>query len=170
MELEAIKLHPGCNNDINKIIYKMLTVYQQIHSRTGKHSYTPCRFITNLFRATLTFPVKKYEAFIDQLKQRCIIEEITDEYDITNKMLKIDKNMTANGEWKMDTTKNQKIVALTTELVKMKNILKNAEHILNTGSKGNRNGTKKTTFKMIKVDNLWRVTKKSDTINRDVVK
>ena len=28
MELEAITLHPGWNNDINKLISKMLTVYK----------------------------------------------------------------------------------------------------------------------------------------------
>ena len=55
------------------------------------------------------------------------MEEIKDEYNITKKMLKMAKNMTANTEWKNDTTKNQKFVALTTELVKMKNRLKNAE-------------------------------------------
>ena len=87
MELEAITLHSGCNNYINKIISKMLTVYQEIHSKTGKHSYTPRRLITNLFRATLSCPVEKYEAFVDQLKQRWIMEEITYEYNITKKML-----------------------------------------------------------------------------------
>ena len=40
------------------------------------------------------------------------MEEITDEYGITKKMLKMAKNMTANGEWKTETTKNQKVVAL----------------------------------------------------------
>ena len=79
MELEAITLYLGCNNNINKIISKMLTMYQEIHSRTGKHSYNPPFFVTNLFRATLTYPVEKYEAFVDQLKQRWIMEEITDE-------------------------------------------------------------------------------------------
>ena len=84
-------------------------------------------------------------------------------------MLKMAKNMTANGEFKTDTTKNQKVVALTTELVKMKNCLKNADHRLNNGSKGNRNGTKKTTLEGIKPDDLWRITKKSDTITHDGV-
>ena len=54
-------------------------------------------------------------------------------------------------------TKNQKVVALTTKLVKVKNRLKinkYAEHILNTGSKGNINGTKKTTVEVIKTDDL----------------
>ena len=87
MELEAITLHPGCKNNINKLISKMLTMYQEINSRTGKHSYTTRCFITNIFRATLTCPVDKYEASIDQLKQRWILEEITDEYNITKKML-----------------------------------------------------------------------------------
>ena len=67
-------------------------------------------------------------------------------------MLKIANNMTANWEWKTDTTKNQKVVSLTTELVKMKNCLKNVEHRLNTGIKGNRNGTKKKTLEGIKLD------------------
>ena len=75
------------------------------------------------------------------------MEDITDEYDITKKMIKKAKNLTANGERKTDTTKNQKVVALTTELIKMKNCLKNADHGLNTGIKGNRNGTKKKLFK-----------------------
>ena len=80
------------------------------------------------------------------------------------------KNMTTNGEWKTDTTKNQKVVALTTELIKMKNCLKNADHGLNTGIKGNRNGTKKKTLEGINPDDLCRVTKKSDTITHDGVK
>ena len=78
MELEAITLHPGCNSNTNKLISKMLTVYQYIHSRTGKHSYTPRCFITNLLCATLTCPVEKYKAFVDQLKQRWIMGEITE--------------------------------------------------------------------------------------------
>ena len=41
---------------------------------------------------------------------------------------------------------------------------------MNTGSNGNRNGTNKTTLEGIKPDELWRVTKKSDTINCDGVK
>ena len=85
-------------------------------------------------------------------------------------MLKMAKNMTANWEWKTDTTKNQKVVSLTTELVKMNNCLKNVEHRLNTGIKGNRNGTKKKTLEGINPDDLCCVTKKSDTITRDGVK
>ena len=154
IELEAITPHPGCNNDTNKHISKKLTVYQDIHSRTGKHSYTHLLFITNLFRATLTCPIEKYKAFVDQLKKRWIMEDITDEYYITKKIIKMAKNMTVNGEWKTDMTKNQKVVALTTKLVKMKNRLKNAEHRLNTGSKSIKNGTKKTTVEGIKTDDL----------------
>ena len=41
---------------------------------------------------------------------------------------------------------------------------------MNTGIKGNINGTKKTSLEGIKPDDLWRVTKKSDTITRDGVK
>ena len=78
--------------------------------------------------------------------------------------------MIANVEWKTDTTRNQKVVALTTELVKIKNRHKNVEHRLNTGSKGNRNGTKETTLEGIKSDDLCHVTKKSETITSDGVK
>ena len=44
------------------------------------------------------------------------MEEITNEYVITKKMVKMAKNMIANREWKTDSTKNQKVVALTTEV------------------------------------------------------
>ena len=98
------------------------------------------------------------------------MEEITDENNITKKILKMAKNMTSDGEWKADTTKNQKFVALNTELVKIINLLKNEEHRLITGSKGNRNVTKKKTLQGINPDDLRRVTKKSDTITRDGVK
>ena len=41
---------------------------------------------------------------------------------------------------------------------------------MNTGSKGKKNGTKKTTLEGIKPDDLWRLKEKSDTITRDGVK
>ena len=41
---------------------------------------------------------------------------------------------------------------------------------MNNGSKGNRNGTKKPNLEGIKPDDLWCVTKKSDTITHDGVK
>ena len=57
-----------------------LRKFQEIHSRTGKASYTDNCFITNLFRDFLTCPVKKFETFADQLKQRWIMDELTDPY------------------------------------------------------------------------------------------
>ena len=81
--LELITLHPGCGNDVIKIVSEMLALYQEIHSRTGQDSYTSRRFITQLFCAALTTPVERFETFVDGLKQQWIMEEITDEYVIT---------------------------------------------------------------------------------------
>ena len=74
--------------------------------------YTSRRFITPLFCAALTTPVERFETFVDGLKQQWIMEEITDEYAITKKMVKMAKNMMANKEWKTNLTKNKKVVAL----------------------------------------------------------
>ena len=76
--LELITLHPGCGNDIIKMVSEMLALYPEIHSRTGLASYTSRRFITQLFRAALTTPVERFETFVDGLKQQCIMEEVTD--------------------------------------------------------------------------------------------
>ena len=62
----------------------MLRKFQEIHVRTGEASYTNNRFITNLFRAFLTCPIEKFETFADKLKQRWIMDELTDPYEICN--------------------------------------------------------------------------------------
>ena len=52
----------------------------------------------------------------------------------------------------------------------MKNRLKTAEHRLNTGSKGNRNGNKKPALERINPDDLCCVTNKSDIITHYGIK
>ena len=82
---------------------------------TGEASYTDNRFITKLFCAFLTCPVEEFETFFDQLKQRWIMDELTNPYKICKKIEKMAKNMNANKEFKSETTKNQNIVALTSK-------------------------------------------------------
>ena len=73
------------------MVSEMLALYQEIHSRTGMASYISRRFITHIFHAALTTPVKRFKTIVDGLKKQWIMEEITDEYAITKKMVKIDK-------------------------------------------------------------------------------
>ena len=96
LELDTITLHPGCGNDVNKCISNMLRKFQEIHARIGKASYTNNRFITNLFRAFLTCPVEKFETFVNQLKHRWNMDELTNPYEICKKIEKMAKNMNEN--------------------------------------------------------------------------
>ena len=79
----------------------MLLKFQEIHTRTGEASYTDNRFITNLFRVFLNCPVKKFENFVNHLNQRWIMDELTDPYEICNKIENMAKNMNVKKEFKL---------------------------------------------------------------------
>ena len=54
------------------------------------------------------------------LKQQWINDDITDEYDISKKLIKMAKNLVADKKWVIDTTKETKMIALTTEVQTLK--------------------------------------------------
>ena len=92
------------------------------------------------------------------------MKEITEEYAITKKMVKMVKmamNMMANKEWKTNSTKNRKVVALTTEVSALKKRLSNTESKFKTGDSNKpppSRGGRTALFNMRSAD-LWRVTK-----------
>ena len=48
-ELDSIVLWPTHDNNVRLLATCMMTLLQEIHAKTGKHSYTDQRFITNFF-------------------------------------------------------------------------------------------------------------------------
>ena len=164
LELDTITLHPGCSNDVNKCISNMLRKFQEIHARAGEASYTNNRFITNLFCAFLTCLVEKFETFVDQLKQRLIMDELIDPYKICKKIEKMAKNMNANKEFNSDTTKNQNIVALTSKVNNMFKRVQSTERARGGGNGDRRVGNRRngggagTTLSKTKPQDMWRVT------------
>ena len=79
-------------------------------------------------------------------------------------MVKMAKNMIANREWKTNSTKNQKVVALTTEVSALK------KRLTKTGSNFKTEESNKTPAPKVKTSlarmrnaDLWRVTKMNTT-------
>jgi hypothetical protein len=98
----------------------MMTLLQEIHAKTGLHSYMDQRFITNLFRALEASPTKKFLSFVDQLKSSWIMEDISLPSEIIAKLDKMHRNMVADGSWTTTNEKDTKIMALTTMVDDMK--------------------------------------------------
>ena len=160
MEIEVITFHPSCGNNVNVCISKMLALYKKNNSRCSTESYTSSRFLTKLFCALDTCPVERFKAFVIQIKQRWIMEEIKDGYEIAKNLVKLSNNMGANSEWKLNTTKNQKFIALTTKIGQIEGRLKSPETRLKISSVGGgsrkvrKKGGKKTTLQNIKPGDL----------------
>ena len=151
----------------------MLRKFQEIHARTGEASYTDNRFIANIFRDFLTCPVENIETFVDQLKHRWIMDELTDPYEFCKKIEKMAKIMNANKEFKSVTTKNQKIVALTSKVNNMFKRVQSAERARGGGNGDHCGGDKRnggsaeTTLSKIKSQDLWCMTFKGKTITHN---
>ena len=64
------------------------------------------------------------------------MEEIKNEYDIAKNLVNFSKNMGANSKWKLNTTKNQKSIALTTNIGQLEGRLKSAKNIIKISSGG----------------------------------
>jgi hypothetical protein len=119
-ELDTIILWPTHENNVCLLTTRRMMIIQEIHAKTGKHSYTDQRFITNLFHAIKSYPTKKLLSFIVQLKSQCIMEEISDPTQIILKLDKVHRNMVADGSWLTTHKKDTKILALTTALQEVK--------------------------------------------------
>jgi hypothetical protein len=119
-ELNTITLWPTHENNGHLLTTHMMTVLQEIYAKTGKHSYTDQRFITNLFRALESSPTEKFLSFIDQLKSQWIMEKISDPTQIILKLDKMHCNMVADGTWLNTNKKDIKIVILTSALQEVK--------------------------------------------------
>jgi len=119
-ELNTIVLWPTHENNVHLLTTRMMTLLQEIHAKTGTHSYTDQRFVTNLFRALETSPTEKFLSFVDQLKSSWIMEDISLPSEIIKKLDKMHYNMVANGSWINTKEKDTKIVVLTTMVNDMK--------------------------------------------------
>ena len=101
------------------------------------------------------------------------MDDFTDPYKICKKIENMSKNMNANKEFKSDTTKNQKIVALTSKGNNMCNRVQSAERFRGGGNGNLRGGNKingggaGTILSKIKSQDLWRVTFKGKTITHN---
>jgi hypothetical protein len=98
-ELDTIHLWPTHKNNVRLLTTRMMTLLQENHAKTGKHSYTNQRFLTKLFCALELSPTKKFLSFVDQLKSQWIREDITLPSDIIQKLDKMHRNMVADGSW-----------------------------------------------------------------------
>ena len=119
-QLNTIVLWPTHENNVHLLTMCMMTLLQKIHAKTGTHSYTDQRFITNLFHALETSPTKNFVSFVDQLKSSWIMEDISLPSEIIKKLDKMHRNMVVDGSWINTNKKNTKIVALTTMVSDMK--------------------------------------------------
>ena len=113
-ELDTIVIWSTHENNICLLTTRMMTLLQEIHAKTGSHSYTDQRFITNLFRALEASPTKKFVSFVDQHKNSWIMEDISLPSEIIAKLDKMHRNMVADGSWTTTNEKDTKIVVLTT--------------------------------------------------------
>jgi hypothetical protein len=57
-ELDMIVIWSAHKNNVCLLTTRMMTLLQEIHAKTGSHSYTDQRFLTNLFCALAAFPTK----------------------------------------------------------------------------------------------------------------
>jgi len=113
-ELDTIVTWPTHENNVRLLTTRMMTLLQEIHAKTGSHSYTDQRFITNLFRALEASPTKKFVSFVDQHKNSWIMEDISLPSEIIAKLDKMHRNMVVDGSWTTTNEKDTKILALTT--------------------------------------------------------
>ena len=174
-DLDTIVLWPTHKNNVRSLTTRMMTLLQEIHAKTDKHSYTDQHFITNLFRALESSPTEKFLSFVDQLKSQWIMEDISLPFDIILKLDKMHRNMVADGSWGNTNEKDTKIVALTTAIqdVKKKYGELAKKVSFEGGTKGGSAGTKgkgssaspkpQTKTRCPK----WQVTKKGNTIEHD---
>jgi hypothetical protein len=139
-------------NNIRNLTFKMLHILQEIHAKSSVLSYIKHHFITNVFRTSLTSPTKKFVTFVDTLRNRWIMEEVTDQATILTSLDKMYKNMVADGTWVNSNDKDTKIVAITTQLkqaTKKLNELKKKVQTPTKSNHGNKRGgadtSKKTT-------------------------
>ena len=164
-ELDVITLS-SCKNDANTLISKMLRTYQDIHARTGRASYTARRFTTNLIRASESCLIKPFVSYVTLLKQQWINDDITDEYAIAKKLIKMAKNLVADKKWVIDTTKETKMIALTTEVQTLKeeiaSLKSSAPPTPQTPPRNPAAGTN-TTLSKVPPEDLWAVTYVGDT-------
>ena len=101
------------------------------------------------------------------------MDELTYPYKICKKIEKMAKNMNANKEFKSDTTKNQKIVTLTSKVKNMFKRVQSAE-IARGGGNGDRRGGNRingggagTTLSKIKSQDMWCVIFNAKTITHN---
>ena len=103
-------------NDVCLLISTILDLLQEIHTKPGKAAYNDRRFLTNISRTCLIAPAKKFEVFVERMKQDWIMEKITHWIKVISHLEKMYKNMLAKGTWKSTNKKNSKVVALTSQL------------------------------------------------------
>jgi hypothetical protein len=165
VEPDSIKLWPDMKNDLRNFTSKILQILQEIHAKSSVLSFTEGCFITNIFCASLTSPTKKFVTFFDTLKNRWIMEEVTNQATILTSLGKMYKNMVANGTW-VNNNKDTKIVTLTTQLKQATKKLNKLEKKIQNPTKSNHGNKcggggadtpKKTTKDRAK---SWRITKK----------
>jgi hypothetical protein len=116
-ELDTIVLWPMRKNKVHLLTTRMMTILQEIHAKTSKHSYMDQHY---LFRAIESSPTKKFLSFVDQLKSQWIMKEISDPTQIILKLDKMHCNMVADGSWLTTNKKDSKIVAFTSALQEVK--------------------------------------------------
>ena len=141
-DLDTIVLWPTHENNVRSLTTRMMTLLQEIHAKTGKHSYTDQRFITNLFRALESSPTEKFLSFVDQLKSQWIMEDISLPSDIILKLDKMHRNMVADGSWVNTNDKDTKIVALTTAIQDVRKKYEAMKVSFEGGTKGGSAGAK----------------------------
>ncbi len=174
-ELYTIELQPTHENNVHCLTTRMMTLLQEIHTKTVKHSYADQGFVTNLFRALKSSPTKNSLSFVDQLKSQWITEDITFPYDIIQKLDKMHCNMVADGSWLNTNEQNTKIVALTSAIQEVKKKYGElAKKVLfdidpKGGSSNKKGGACSAAGKqqMKTCCPEWQVTKKGNTIDHE---
>jgi hypothetical protein len=174
-ELNTIELWPTHEIYVHLLTSHMMTLLQEIHAKTGKHSYTNQRLITNLFRTLDLSPTKKFLSFVGQIKSHWIMEDITLPSNIIQKLDKMHCNMVTDGSWLNTNEKYTKIVALTSAIQEVKKKYGELAKKVSFdggpkgGSSNKKGGASSAAGKQqMKTHCLkWQVTKKGNTIDHE---
>ena len=114
-----------------------------------------------------TCPVTKFADFVGRQKEDWIMKRVTCEHTICKNLINMARNMIADKQWKSDTTKDQKIVALTTRQGQLEREIKalaSGNPSRNGGGGGGARGGNQTAMDRVKSEDRYLVTFKGKNI------
>jgi hypothetical protein len=124
---ESKLLGPPCNGDVRAYFSLMKRTRDELIKRHGPERFSEQRYLQALFRELLTIEQPVFKQYI-QTKYTTWTENLT-AFDLNKSMTGIDNvysSLLTAGDWDVEPVEDPKVIALSTELQKVKNQLKNA--------------------------------------------